>query len=157
MRGLLFVGAIVLGAATPAAADWGYAGYANYGYGGYGYGYAAYGSGYGNLGDHGAALPHWGDCPCCANAWAGYCEEKAARAAKRHCNGGACGHRHFGRKCSADACDACGATGGCDCASGGTMESAPAGDQPTPPPPAPEAAPATPPATPASIPLIRST
>ncbi|RIK75824.1 MAG: hypothetical protein DCC68_20495 [Planctomycetota bacterium] len=142
MRGLLMVGAVVLGAASPAAADWGYAGYANSGYGGYGYGYAAYGYGYGNLSQHGAALPHWGDCPCCAGAWDGYCEEKAARAANRHCNGGGCGHRHFGRKCSANGCDTCDGNGA-------AIESAPA-TEPTPPPPAPEAAPATPPATPAS-------
>jgi hypothetical protein len=143
MRGLLFVAVVALSSASPAAANWGYsgasAGYANAGYGssaGYsGYGYGGYG--YGNLGDHGAALPSWGDCPCCAGAWDGYCEEKAARAAKRNCNGGHCGPRYFGRKKS---CDACGSNGDCGCAGDAGVESAPATEQPIP--PAPEAAPA---------------
>jgi hypothetical protein len=136
MRGLLLVTVVVLTSASPAVANWGYsgasAGYANagssYGYGGYGYG---------NLSDHGAGLPSWGDCPCCAGAWDGYCEEKAARAAKRHCNGGHCGPKYFGRK---RGCDSCGANGDCGCAQGAGIEYAPADAQPIP--PAPEAAPA---------------
>lgn len=156
MRGLIFSAAMVLAAASPATANWGYNGGAGYGYASYsasygnaGYGYAGYGYGYGNLSDHGAALPSWGDCPCCAGAWAGYCEEKAARAAHWHCNscGNGCGHRFFGRKCN-DGCATCGSNGDCGCNGGHGMEAAPGMEQTIP--PAPEAAPAAPPPAPAS-------
>ncbi len=165
MRGMLLMAAAMTAcAAAPAAANWGYSNgganygnasygggsYANAGYGGYGYGY-----GYANLSQHGAALPSWGDCPCCAGAWDSYCEEKAARAAKRHCNscGTGCGRvKHLGRKCG-KACDSCGSTNGCGCNGEAASDAAPAvepaptTDQPTPPPPpsaAPEASAAAP-------------
>jgi hypothetical protein len=161
MRSMLtLAAALVASAATPAAANnWRYqnaappeASYANYGAANYGYsgfGYGGYGYGYANLSQHGAAMPHWGDCPCCAGAWDGYCEERAARAAKRHCNtcgntcGNGCGRVHRCR--GAKACDTCGHNGGCGCASGdAAIESAPAAEQPIP--PAPEATTPPPPA-----------
>lgn len=166
MRGLLSIAAaMVICTATPAAANWGYDGNA-YGnpYGGatyapasYGYanaGYAGYANsgygGYANLSQMGAALPSWGDCPCCNNVWAGYCQEKADRAARRHCNScghaGRCGHGCRAKSCNnCNTCDTCGSHGGCGCGNGGTViESAPtdapaAANPADAPPPAPEA------------------
>jgi hypothetical protein len=163
MRGLILSAAMVFAAASPAAANWGYNGSAEYGYASYGasygsagygyggYGYGGYGYGYGNLSDHGAALPSWGDCPCCAGAWAGYCEEKAARAANRHCDscGNGCGNRFFGRKCNGG-CATCGSNGDCGCNGGAAIDAAPNMEQPIPPSPSPDAAPATPPPAPAA-------
>lgn len=156
MRGMLVLAAaMTVCAATPAAANWGYNGGANYGnasYGGgdYAYsGYGGYGYGYGNLSSHGAAMPSWGDCPCCNNVWAGYCEEKAARAANRHCNScgnGGCGRvKHLGRKCG-KACNSCGAAAGdCGCNGGAAAaDDIPTTDQPTPPPVPDAAAPEVP-------------
>jgi hypothetical protein len=170
MRGMLVLAAaMTVCAATPAAANWGYSnGGASYGYGGGDYAYSGYGAyggygyGYGNLSSHGAAMPSWGDCPCCNNVWAGYCEEKAARAANRHCNScgtGGCGRvKHLGRKCG-KSCDACGSAAG-DCGCNGATAAAdeiPTTDQPTPPPVPDAAAPEAPAAPPATPPASAST